>query len=138
MKTLLALTATILFAASAYAGDFPDIGIEDLKKAIKDKKVVVIDVNGNDSWHKARIPGALNYAAVKDTLGDQLPKEKDTLIVAYCGGPSCKAYKRAAEAAAKLGYTQVKHLSAGISGWLKAGEKTEGGETAPDKTQKTN
>ena len=47
-----------------------------------------------------------------------------TLIVAYCGGPRC-AYKRAAGAAEKLGHTNVKHLSAGISGWLKAGEKAE-------------
>jgi rhodanese-related sulfurtransferase len=27
--------------------------------------------------------------------------------------------------AAKLGYKNVKHMSAGISGWKKAGEKTE-------------
>jgi len=47
------------------------------------------------------------------------------LVVAYCGGPSCNAYTRAANAASKLGYTNVKHLSAGISGWLQAKELTE-------------
>jgi rhodanese-related sulfurtransferase len=35
------------------------------------------------------------------------------------------AYKQAATAAEKLGYKNVKHLSAGISGWKDAGEKTE-------------
>ena len=34
----------------------------------------------------------------------------------------------AANAAKSLGYTNVKHLVAGISGWKKAGEKTETGE----------
>ena len=31
----------------------------------------------------------------------------------------------AATAAEALGYKNIKHLSAGISGWLQAGEKTE-------------
>jgi rhodanese-related sulfurtransferase len=35
------------------------------------------------------------------------------------------AYKSAATKAEELGYTNVKHLSAGISGWKEAGEKTE-------------
>jgi rhodanese-related sulfurtransferase len=43
---------------------------------------------------------------------------KTTLIVAYCGGPECGAYKAAADAAAALGYTNIKHYSEGISGWL--------------------
>lgn len=54
-----------------------------------------------------------------------LPKDKDALIVAYCGGPRCGAYASAAKAAEKLGYTNVKHLTAGISGWQEAGEKME-------------
>ncbi|MBM3869385.1 MAG: rhodanese-like domain-containing protein, partial [Verrucomicrobia bacterium] len=31
----------------------------------------------------------------------------------------------AANAAEKLGYKNIKHLSVGISGWVSAGEKTE-------------
>jgi rhodanese-related sulfurtransferase len=38
------------------------------------------------------------------------------------------AYQAAAKAAKKLGYTNIKHLSAGISGWKEAGEKTEKSE----------
>ena len=56
-----------------------------------------------------------------------LPADKQTLVVAYCGGPKCKAYEKAVTAVEKLGYTQVKHLSAGISGWKKAGEKMDAG-----------
>ena len=57
-----------------------------------------------------------------------LPKDKGALIVAYCGGPKCNAYKAAAKAAEKLGYTNVKQFGAGISGWKKAGEPTEKGD----------
>ncbi|MDZ4288977.1 MAG: rhodanese-like domain-containing protein, partial [Prosthecobacter sp.] len=60
-----------------------------------------------------------------DSLASALPKDKNALVVAYCGGPSCNAYQAAAKAAAALGYTNVKHLTAGISGWKKEGEKLE-------------
>lgn len=127
MEKLLAFAATLILASSVYAGDYPDMTIEELKAAIEAKKVVVIDANDAESWQKGHIPGAIHYDANKDKLAEVLPKEKDTLIVAYCGGPKCKAYKKAAKAAEELGFTNVKHLSAGISGWKKAGEKTEQG-----------
>jgi rhodanese-related sulfurtransferase len=126
MKKLLTTLAGIaLTTITALAGSYPDISIAELKKAIDDKKVVLIDVNGSDSFKSGHIPSAVNFADVKGDLSKVLPKEKDALVVAYCGGPSCNAYQRAADAASKLGYTNIKHLSAGISGWLKASEKVE-------------
>jgi len=127
MKKLLALLATACLAATAYAGEYPDISIADLKEAIAAKKVTVIDVNGTKSWQKGHVPGAIDFASSKAKLASVLPKDKNALVVAYCGGPSCKAYQAAAQAAEKLGYKNVKHLSAGISGWLQAGEKTDKG-----------
>jgi rhodanese-related sulfurtransferase len=41
------------------------------------------------------------------------------MIVAYCGGPACTAWKKAAQDACKLGYTNIKHFKEGISGWKK-------------------
>jgi len=127
MRKLVVLLTALLLSASAYAGDVPDISIKDLKSAIKSKKVVIIDANGSESWQKAHIPGAVNFDAQKDDLASVLPADKNELIVAYCGGPKCHAYAAAADAAKKLGYKNVKHLSAGITGWQKAGEKTEKG-----------
>jgi rhodanese-related sulfurtransferase len=124
MKTLLSMAGGLLLAASAYAGEFADITIADLKAAIAAKQVAVIDVNGTKSYNNGHVPGALNFEAVKDNLQASLPADKNTLIVAYCGGPRCKAYRKAAQAAQALGYTNVKHLPAGISGWKEAGEKT--------------
>ena len=124
-KVLATLCALALSAVSVMAGDYPDISIAELKKAIADKKVVVIDVNGSDSFKAGHVPSALNYADIQSNLASSLPKDKDALVVAYCGGPACHAYTKAADAASKLGYTNVKHLSAGISGWLQAKEPTE-------------
>jgi rhodanese-related sulfurtransferase len=138
MKRLLALSVVAAVALSlstlALAGEkksekVPDISIKDLKKAIEDKKVTVIDVNGTESYQEGHIPTAIDFEAKKDKLKELLPKEKDALVVAYCGGPQCGAYKQAAKAAMALGYTNVKHLSAGIKGWKDAGEKVEKAES---------
>lgn len=124
MKKLIAL-AFALVASVGFAAEFPDISIADLKQAIADKKVTVIDVNGAASYANGHIPGAVNFAAQKDSLASVLPSDKGALVVAYCGGPACSAYKAAAKAANQLGYTNVKHLSAGISGWKAAKEALE-------------
>jgi rhodanese-related sulfurtransferase len=124
MKKLIALVLAFV-ASSAFAAEFPDISIADLKQAIADKKVTVIDVNGASSYANGHIPGAVNFAAQKDSLASVLPADKNALVVAYCGGPACSAYKAAAKKAAEMGYTNVKHLSAGISGWKAANEKLE-------------
>lgn len=125
MNKLLKIALSFVFAGSMMAGEFPDISITDLKKAIEEKKVAIIDVNGSDSYKEGHIAGAVDFESSKAKLAEALPKEKDALVVAYCGGPSCNAYKAAAKEAEKLGYTNVKHLSAGISGWKTAGEKLE-------------
>ena len=125
MKKILALLASAALAVTAFAGEFPDISVAEVKAAIKAKKITLIDVNGTDSYAKRHVPGALNFDDVEANLAKALPADKDALIVAYCGGPKCNAYKAAAEAAEKLGYKNVKHMSAGISGWVDAGEKTE-------------
>lgn len=126
MKKLFAsLFALAVSSIAVFAGDYPDISIAELKRAIAEKKVVVLDVNGSDSYSRGHVPSALNFSSVKDNLSSVLPKDKGTLVVAYCGGPSCNAYTRAANAAKELGYTNVKHLSAGISGWLQAKEEVE-------------
>ena len=124
----LALSAVAATAKEEAAKGYGDISVADLKKAIEDTSVTVIDVNGSDSYAEGHIPTAIDFEASKDKLADVLPKDKNALIVAYCGGPQCNAYKAAAKAAIAMGYTNVKHLSAGISGWKEAGEQVEKAE----------
>jgi rhodanese-related sulfurtransferase len=129
-----AFLATALWAADAKTVEsLPDIGINELKAAIADKSVTLLDANGTEMYREAHIPGAINFEASADQLLKVLPKDKGALIVAYCGGPKCMAYKAAAAKALALGYTNVKHLPAGISGWKSAGEKVETG-SKPEKS----
>ena len=127
LKKMIAIVACMLTAASSvHAESYPDISIKDLKKAIKEKKVIVLDVNGTNSYAKGHVPTAIDFAAQGKDLETLLKgKDKETLVVAYCGGPSCGAYKQGAAQAQALGFKNIKHLSVGISGWLQAGEKTE-------------
>ena len=127
MKKLLALIAVAVLAVNVQAGEYPDISIGDLEKAIKagKGKVILIDVNGKNSYKKGHIPGAVLFSN-KEALAKQLSKvKKNTLVVAYCGNPRCSAYKRGATAAAELGFKNVKHLSAGIQGWVRAKRQVE-------------
>lgn len=127
MKKLLAILACSLVAiGSSIAGEYEDISLSELKQAIADKKVVILDVNGTSTYEKkGHIPGAIDFRANSDKIASLLPEDKNTLVVAYCGGPSCQAYKAGAKKAEELGFTNVKHFSAGLSGWLAAGEATE-------------
>ncbi len=127
MKKLLSFLTAILVAATVFAGEFPDISITDVKSAIAAKKIVLIDVNGTESWQNGHVPGAIDFFTNKEKLAKLLPKEKNALVVAYCANPKCTAYQQAATAAQKLGYKNVKHMSAGIAGWVEAGQKTEKG-----------
>jgi len=125
MKKLSAGLVAMVLAVSAFAGEFPDVTVKEVSKLSKSKKAVIIDVNGTESYQKGHVPGALNFDAIKDNLSAALPADKETVVVAYCGSPKCVAYQAAANAATKLGYKNVKHMSAGISGWKAAGEKME-------------
>ena len=135
--TLLLVTAALPFAALApsVAGEpvvaeaaahaNADISKADLDAAIKAKTVTLIDCNGTDSYAAGHIPGAIDFTAKGKELAALLPKDKAALIVSYCGGPKCGAYKSGADAAKALGYTNVKHFSEGISGWKKSGGLVE-------------
>ncbi len=127
-KILLTLAASCLvFASAAFAasGSYADISQADLKAAIAAGKVALIDVNGTDSYKSGHIPGAIDFETNSAKLASLLPADKSALVVAYCGGPQCHAYKAGAAAAEKLGYTNVKHFTQGIQGWKKSGEAME-------------
>jgi rhodanese-related sulfurtransferase len=125
LLTLFCMTVLAVFVAQAKESKFGDISHDDLKEAIADGKVTLIDVNGSDSYKEGHIPGAIDFQSQKADLAKLLPKEKDALIVAYCGNEHCGAYAQGAQAAVNLGYTNVKHYSAGIAGWKGKKESLE-------------
>ena len=96
---------------------YPEVTKAELQKMIDDKQAVILDVNPKSSFEKQRIPGAVHFESQKN-IADVLPKSKDALIVAYCGGTACTAWKKAAVAACKLNYKNIKHFKPGIKGWM--------------------
>lgn len=125
MKKLLMSLACVFAASVAFAGEYSDISISELEEAIKKGEVIVLDVNGTSTYEKGHIPGAIDFRANKENIAALLGANKDKLVVAYCGGPTCNAYKAGAKAAEDAGFTKIKHLSAGLSGWLQAGKPTD-------------
>lgn len=127
MKFLSVLLVTLGLSTLAFAGSSKSDSIshQDLVAAISAQQVTLLDVNGTDSYRDGRIPGAIDFTANEKKLAALLPKNKDALIVAYCGNEYCGAYKAAASTAKALGYTNVKHYSPGIDGWKKSGAKVE-------------
>ena len=126
MKHLfIALGALALLAVNGFAGSVPDISLDALKAAIAKKDVTILNVNGSSTYQEGHIPGAIDFVANKTDLAAKLPADKGALVVAYCGSEHCSAYARAAEAAQKLGYTNVQHFKPGLAGWKEAGEPLE-------------
>ena len=90
------------------------------------EQVSIIDVNSRQSWISARVPGARNLDPVAFSDSD-LPPDKNSVLVFYCSNPMCRKAPNAARRAKKIGYSNVRVMSAGISGWLAAALPTESG-----------
>jgi len=87
--------------------------------------LAVFDLNARQAWLKARVPGAVNLAPDFDATA--LPAERTTPLVFYCSNPLCRKAPNAARRVEKLGYTDVRVMSAGITGWMSAGLATDSG-----------
>ena len=98
---------------------FTDVNATEMATIVKAKSATVIDVNSEESFKKSRIPGAIHFATNKTNFSGVLPKDKNAMIVAYCGGKSCTAWQKAAQAACEMGYKNIRHFSEGITGWKK-------------------
>ncbi|MDD3178782.1 MAG: rhodanese-like domain-containing protein [Opitutaceae bacterium] len=127
LRNLAVFSLSIAVALSAFANsaNYPAISRDELKQAIAAGSVTLIDVNGSESYAEGHLPGAIDFAVSADKLATLLPADKNTLIVAYCGGPRCQAYRQGADAAARLGYRNIRHYADGISGWKQAGERID-------------
>ena len=92
--------------------------------------VSIYDVNSPQSFDKARVPGAKN---LDPTAYDEheLPADKQAPLVFYCSNPMCRKAPNAARRAKRIGYTDVRVMSAGITGWLAAKLPKESGASTP-------
>lgn len=98
----------------------------DLHARLREGGVTVVDVNARPSWLRARVPGALHAGAGASFDAGRLPPDPAAPLVFYCSNPMCMKAPQAARRALKLGYTDVRVMPAGITGWLDAGLPVDG------------
>lgn len=112
----------------------------ELHRAIQEdgrRELVTIDVNSAGSWEQARVPGSIHLDPA--TYGPEaLPSNTQAPLVFYCSNPLCRKAPNAAVRAKKLGYGNVRVMSAGIKGWIGAGLPTESGVAALPTSQLEN
>jgi len=113
--------------ARAYLGDHDGLEAvtkEELKKRLRDKNVLVLDVRPPEEYEAGHIPGAVSVpiAELKRRLRE-LPKDKD--IVAYCRGQYCSFAPEAVRYLIDKGY-DAKILKEGLPDWAAAGLPLEG------------
>jgi rhodanese-related sulfurtransferase len=82
---------------------------------------VLVDARPAKQFATGHIPGSINiYPKDLPSRLDQLPADKGTLVIFYCGGPTCPYTAQSIEIAQKAGYTNLKGFQAGIPAWKKA------------------
>ena len=84
------------------------------------ENVMIIDSRPKRAkYDKGHIPGSVSIPDSQfDKMADQLPANKDALLVFYCGGLKCPLSHKSAFRAEKLGYTNIKVFAAGFPNYM--------------------
>jgi rhodanese-related sulfurtransferase len=118
-------TATASQPAAAADWQFHDIVdvayVQQYVKVPMPADVMIIDARPKRAkYDKGHIPMAVSIPDSQfDKLTDQLPEDKSTLLIFYCGGLKCKLSHKSARKAEALGYTNIKVFAEGFPAWMK-------------------
>jgi len=104
---------------------------DELRTAIEQGGVVVVDALGGSYYEKEHLPGAIPLveADVAERAGELLP-DKSAAIVTYCSNEACPNSGNVAALLSREGYTNVRKYRDGIQDWAAAGLPTESGSYA--------
>lgn len=82
--------------------------------------VMIIDARpAKPKYVRGHIPTAVSIPNTQfDKMVDKLPKNKNALLIYYCGGLKCKLSHKSARKAEALGYTNVKVFAEGFPKWM--------------------
>jgi rhodanese-related sulfurtransferase len=107
---------------------YPAVSVEWVKQQIdRGSAMALVDARPKRAkYDKGHIPTAISIPDMQfDDLKDQLPDDKNALVVFYCGGLHCKLSHKSAAKAIALGYTNVKVFADGYPAWVAyAGESS--------------
>jgi rhodanese-related sulfurtransferase len=123
-KLFLVLTAGMMFVllTSAFVSaskGYNEIDAAGTKDLVENADALVVFPLSPIEFDNRHIKGSVNI--VMEMLEQELPQDKDRIIIFYCLGVKCVASWRAAEKAVELGYRNVYAFREGIPGWAAAG-----------------
>lgn len=100
--------------------------LAEVRSLVQAHSATVVDANDGDTRKEyGVVPGAVLLSSSKDYALSELPADKATRLVFYCGGVKCRASDNAAKRAADNGYTRVSVMREGIRGWKDSGAPTQ-------------
>ncbi len=112
-------------AQGAQGAAIPTLSVDELAARLARGDCRAVDANGDATRRRLGvIPGAVLLSDYETFLPSELPADKSAGLVFYCANEHCGASDEAAARAITAGYTDVKLLPAGITGWKKAGKQT--------------
>lgn len=130
LKELVITVFTIALMAGAlpvWAEDIQHISPQEVKKMIESKKTdfLIVDAQPKGVYDVGHIKGAVSFPWNEDLKSPgKLPKDKLLLIYCDCAHEE-DAISTATQLKAKWGYTKVKTIEGGWSGWMKLGYPIE-------------
>ncbi|MCS0635444.1 rhodanese-like domain-containing protein [Streptomyces sp. LP05-1] len=116
----------------------PLIAREELRQAIRDQSVIVVDTMPADYYAREHLPGARNIpgfpyeeaAGFTDEHAPVVVPDKSVPVVVYCANVPCRNSELVGARLAELGYADVRKYREGIEDWVSAGLPTEGTRAA--------
>lgn len=115
----------LLVSTSAFA-QWNKITLAELEAVLQKKPeaggYMLVDSRPELKYLSSHLPYAVSipWQDMKDMM-DELPSDKNTKLVFYCGGLKCKLSHKAADLAIASGYTDVSVFAEGEPGWKNGG-----------------
>lgn len=115
------LFATIVLSGIVFAGETPQISQHELLTALEapNHNIVVLDVRSLEEYEEGHLVNAINVShnTVADKL-NQLSQYKTSTVVVYCR--SGRRAEFAENILTENGFTNLRHLTGDMNGWLEA------------------
>ena len=95
---------------------------EELRQAIADGTVTVVETLREEHFAAGHLPGAIHihFEDIASSAPVRLP-DKDAAIVTYCSNTACRNSDIAANRLLSMGYTNVRKYAEGKDDWREAG-----------------
>jgi rhodanese-related sulfurtransferase len=117
--------APALLAQPEDTSAVPRITLAEFKPLHAKKAVLTIDVRDPHAFDAGHVPGALNVSVVDvEIMANRVLKEPRP-VVAYCACPDEHSALVVAAKLKRVGVKDIKVLTGGWNGWVKAGGKVE-------------